>query len=174
MTGRRWGIPAKLGECAPNRAANNLQGTRPLNRCILLLACLLAVTAVRADIYRWIDHNGDLQFGDRPPPEHGAESVELSPANRYSHRDIDLPKLERPQAGPAVVMYSAQWCGVCKRARRYFQDNRIPFREYDVETSDKGRREYRRLGGRGVPLILVGEQRMSGFSARHFEQLYRN
>jgi glutaredoxin len=70
-------------------------------------------------------------------------------------------------------MYSARWCGVCKQARRYFRDHRVPFQEHDIETSDKGRRNFNRLGGRGVPLILVGDRRMRGFSAGRFEQLYR-
>ena len=32
-----------------------------------------------------------------------------------------------------VVMYSSEWCGVCKKAKTYFNANDIPFREYDVE-----------------------------------------
>ena len=151
----------------------------PLQRIAWLLAGLLAIMLTagsgQAEIYRWIDGEGKLQFGDRPPDAHSADKVELPPGNRYSHREIELPKLEpSPTAsGQRVVMYSARWCGVCKQARRYFRDHQVPFREYDVETSDKGRRDFSRLGGRGVPLILVGSQRMSGFSAGRFEQLYR-
>lgn len=141
----------------------------------LLFGLLLTTASGQAEIYRWIDEQGKPQFGDRPPDARGADKVELEPANRYSHREIELPK-RKPSPGASgsrVVMYSAQWCGVCKQARRYFRDHRVPFREYDVETSDKGRRDFSRLGGRGVPLILVGDQRMSGFSAGRFEQLYR-
>ncbi|PUD99939.1 MAG: hypothetical protein C3L25_04075 [Candidatus Sedimenticola endophacoides] len=72
-----------------------------------------------------------------------------------------------------VVLYGAAWCGVCERAKRYFRARRIPFTEYDVEKSAKGRRDYRRLGGRGVPIILVGKRRMDGFSEEHFATLYR-
>ena len=72
-----------------------------------------------------------------------------------------------------VVMYSTTWCGVCKRAKGYFRERDIPYREYDVEKSAKGRRDYQRLKGRGVPIILVGDQRMNGFSRDRFESIYR-
>jgi glutaredoxin len=62
--------------------------------------------------------------------------------------------------------------GVCKRAKRYFKANNIPFVEYDIEKSRKAAREYKKLGGRGVPLILVGKQRMSGFSEAGFKKIY--
>ena len=73
---------------------------------------------------------------------------------------------------PSVVMYSAVWCGVCKRARQFFNVNKIPFSEYDVETSAKGKKDFARLKGRGVPVILIGKKRMNGFDKVRFKQLY--
>jgi glutaredoxin len=73
-----------------------------------------------------------------------------------------------------VTLYSASWCGVCRRARSYFNRNRIPFTEYDVEQSERGRQDYRALQGRGVPIILVGATRMNGFSPDAFDAMYRS
>jgi len=69
-------------------------------------------------------------------------------------------------------MFSAEWCRYCREARRYFQTNRVAFRERDVDKDPAARREYDRLGGTGLPLILVGDQRMSGFSVDAFRRLY--
>jgi glutaredoxin len=69
-------------------------------------------------------------------------------------------------------MYSTVRCGYCRKARAYFKANGIAFTDYDVETSDKGRQDYRRMGARGVPVILVGDQRMMGFSESAFASLY--
>ncbi|WP_286717259.1 DUF4124 domain-containing protein [Thalassolituus sp. UBA2009] len=44
---------------------------------------LLSSLSVRADIYRWVDEQGRLQFSDRPPAEEHAETVELKPLNQY-------------------------------------------------------------------------------------------
>ena len=72
-----------------------------------------------------------------------------------------------------VVMYSTSWCGYCKKARRYFKSKGIKFVERDIERSRLAKVAYDRLGGNGVPLIVVGKNKMSGFSVGKFESLYR-
>ena len=71
-----------------------------------------------------------------------------------------------------VVMYATDWCPYCAKARAHFRKHGIDYVEHDIEKSPEGRAEYQRLGGRGVPLILIGEQRMSGFSEARFDALY--
>uniref|UniRef100_UPI0025D1CEFA glutaredoxin family protein n=1 Tax=uncultured Lamprocystis sp. TaxID=543132 RepID=UPI0025D1CEFA len=60
----------------------------------------------------------------------------------------------------------------CNQARRYFNTHGVAYSEYDVEQDAAAGREFKRLGGHGVPLILVGEARLQGFSEGGFEQLY--
>ncbi|OOY73476.1 glutaredoxin family protein [Solemya velum gill symbiont] len=74
---------------------------------------------------------------------------------------------------PEVIFYCASWCGICKRARNYFNSHQIPFTEYDVEKTREGMEGFRRYRARGVPLIFVDGQRMDGFSVARFRQLYR-
>ena len=50
--------------------------------------------------------------------------------------------------------------------------NKISFSEYDVETSAKGKADFARMKGQGVPIILVGEKRMNGFNPTRFKQLF--
>lgn len=137
-------------------------------------AMLLIVSSQpMADIYSWKDAQGQTHFGDRPPPESQARVLELR-INTYSAPEVkpfDSRSLAADQR--SVVMYSTAWCGVCKAAKRYFRGKNIPFKEYDVETSEKGKRDFKRLEGQGVPIILVGNQRMHGFSASRFESIYQ-
>ena len=70
-------------------------------------------------------------------------------------------------------MYPPPGVGVCTKARRYFEANNIGFTEYDVETSQTGKAGFEKLNGKGVPIILVGDKRMNGFSAAIFETLYQ-
>ena len=148
---------------------------------LLVVGLLGAAGMVQSEIYRWQDADGSWHFGDRPPATAKARvvrpkvnavapSAELRSAAQGLKAEAGRshPKIRRPR----VVMYSASWCGVCKRARSYFRSHHIPFKEYDVETTAKGRRDYKRLKGKGVPLILVGGRRMTGFSPGRFEQLY--
>ena len=121
----------------------------------------LALPAAGAGVYRWTDEQGRVHFGDAPPPERQAEGVELR-YNQMGSTPVPEGMLDRRAA---VVMYSAAWCGVCRRAKSFLQSRGVAFSEYDIETSRKGREDYRRLRGTGVPIIMVGEQRMNGFDA---------
>jgi len=68
------------------------------------------------------------------------------------------------QAQARVVMYATEWCGYCKQTRRFLDSKGIPFKEYDIEKSDEGRKAYEALGGRGIPLIDVNGTIIRGFS----------
>lgn len=132
--------------------------------------------SAQAGMYKWVDEQGVTHYGDKPPA--GQETLEIKgEISSYTSPEIgNLPEdfFERSRTASVtqVTMYSASWCGVCKRAKAYFQQQNIPFKEYDIDTSEKGKRDFHKLGGKGVPIILVGNRRMNGFSVGRFEQLY--
>ena len=81
------------------------------------------------------------------------------------------------QAVPAptevrVVMYATAWCPYCAKARDYFARTGTAYVEHDIEKSADARAEFKRLGGRGVPLILVGSEKLRGFNELAFESAY--
>lgn len=63
-----------------------------------------------------------------------------------------------------VVMYATEWCGYCKQTRRFLDSKGIPFKEYDIEKSEEGRKAYEALGGRGIPLLDVNGTLIRGFA----------
>lgn len=146
---------------------------------IIATLFLLPVTA-SGEIYKWVDADGKTHFSSSPPTHGEAETVEPKVINTYSSPDKSaappLSEIDTPNRKKAnrkkVVMYSTVWCPSCKTAKKYFRRKGIPFKEYDIETSAKGRRDYKKLKGTGVPIILVGKQRMTGFSASRFEKMY--
>lgn len=134
----------------------------------------MASPPLSAEIFKYVDDNGNIHFTDKPPREQKVEEVEVR-INSYTSPEIvpfEASVTTRVRKGK-VVMYSTQWCGYCKKARIYFRKNKIPFIEYDTETSEKGRRDYKTLDGHGVPIILVGKKRMNGFSEAGFERIYQ-
>ena len=144
---------------------------RDIRVFVLLVLGGLAVASAAAEIHQWRDAEGHVHFGDAAPTGVAATVVKVKP-NVYSSPSTEaLSKQIEPSN--EVVLYSAEWCGYCRQARNYFNEERIAFAEYDVETSDKGRTDYERMGAHGVPVILVGRQRMNGFSVDAFQSLYR-
>ncbi len=148
-----------------------------MTRYVTLLLALTLTTGVSfAEIYQWRDENGQVHFGDRPPADAKTETVEVK-VNSYQNVEVvynpDWFYKPKPKAGPTpVTMYSAKWCGVCKKAKKYFSSNNIPYQEYDIDKSAKGKKDFAKLKGTGVPIILIGNQRMNGFSPNQFESIY--
>ena len=65
---------------------------------------------------------------------------------------------------PEVVMYATEWCGYCAAARRFFNANGILFTERDIEKSGEAHDRHRKLGGRGVPLIVIDGEPIHGYN----------
>ena len=138
---------------------------------ILLITLILLVFSQPSfsKIYKYTDKDGNIQFTDKKPPEKAkAETIKLK------INTVKNPNIYNHSLGTSdkIIMYSATWCGVCKTAKKYFKSQGIPFQEFDVEKSAKGRKDFKRLRGRGVPIILIGKQRMDGFDRSYFEELY--
>ncbi len=142
-----------------------------MKRYRIVLLVTLSCAAQAVEIHQWRDAKGQVHFGDRAPADTVSTVVKVKP-NVYTSPNIEALS-QLVQRAEQVVMYSASWCGYCKKARRYFNDHGIAFNEYDIETDEKGQRDYERLGATGVPVILVGERRMNGFSAQAFESIYQ-
>ena len=140
-------------------------------KVLLLVSLLLTCLVCQAEIYKWVDENGRTHYSDSKPETETAETVDVK-VNTYTNVTIDDSVFYREEAPTRVVMYSTSWCGYCKKARRYFQKNNIPFTEYDIEKNNAARKRYDKLGGKGVPVILAGNKRMNGFSESGFEKIY--
>lgn len=75
-----------------------------------------------------------------------------------------------PQAAEAkhdnVVLYATAWCGYCKKTRAFLAENDIKYTEYDVEESEEGHKQFKALGGKGVPVIDIRGTVIKGYSIK--------
>lgn len=154
----------------------DLRKNTPASRRLGLLSCAVALGLMfasaflaAADVYEWKDADGGTHLSDRPPADYKAERMSI----RHFAPADEAPSDPDARA-PRVVMLSAAWCEVCSEARRWLTQNGVAFTEYDVERDPKGKEEFKRLRGRGIPIILVGDQRMDGFSARRLRAMLAN
>ena len=70
---------------------------------------------------------------------------------------------------PDVIMLGAWWCTYCYQAKKYFQKHNINYCEYDMENTVEGKHLYKVNGGGAVPILLIGEYQLSGFSEQQIE-----
>ncbi len=70
-----------------------------------------------------------------------------------------------------VVLFSTSTCSWCRRAKRYFREHRVPFKEVNVERDpDAARDLQRKTGQTGVPVIKIGRKWIVGFDQPAIEK----
>lgn len=77
--------------------------------------------------------------------------------------DLDFSTLS-VDGTETVTLYATEWCSYCKKTREFLTENNIEYYEYDIEKSETGRKQYQELNGRGVPLLLIGEEVVRGYN----------
>lgn len=157
-----------------------------MKRVIVAVVVLVlgSVMLSQAEMYRW-EENGIVTFKDTPPPVAKKRKVKV-----YRESDFDTaPPVPVPakssrnsQSAPSppaakkserfsgtIEMYSTEWCGYCKAAERYMKSQNYSYVKYDIEKDGAANQRHKQLGGRGVPLIIIGNHKMSGFSPETME-----
>lgn len=135
----------------------------------LTISLLLFTNTANCEIYKWVDENGKTHFGDKKPSKLKAERIRLK-INTYTSVTYDTAKFG---SGNNVIIYSTEWCGFCKKAKKYFKKNNVAYTDYDIEKNAAAKKRYDEMGASGVPVILVGKKRMNGFSVAGFNRIYK-
>jgi glutaredoxin len=150
---------------------------------IVVAISLSALSPASAQtMYKYVAADGKVVYGDRPPAD-GKVLKTLTPDSTPSsalpvsaEEQLRRLKALRPAAPAAsgVVLYSAAWCGYCTKAKAYLGAKGIAYREIDIDTPDGLASFAQAGGGKGVPLLLAGDQRVQGFSPGAYDQLFAN
>lgn len=139
---------------------------------VILLLCLTFTVGVfsvssLAEIHQWTDKKGVVHFSEYPPSVQPSTVIAVETQVTKGTQKVDGDEADSIK----IVMYGTAWCPYCKKAREYFTKNGINFVEYDVDKNPSRKREFKRLGGRGYPLILIGDNtKVQGFSVANFER----
>ena len=68
-------------------------------------------------------------------------------------------------------MFSTPTCSWCRRAKKYFRENKVPFKEVNIERdADAAREVQRKTGQGGVPVIKIGGKWIVGFDRPAIER----
>lgn len=81
-------------------------------------------------------------------------------------------KAKKDKANQQVTIYSTPTCPTCRSAKRYFDRKGIEFEDIDVMADQEQAHKMIHLSGQTtVPVIVVGEKVMVGFSQVEFEKI---
>jgi glutaredoxin 3 len=70
-----------------------------------------------------------------------------------------------------VLLFSTSTCSWCRRAKQYFKDRGVPFKEINIERDpDAARDIVRKTGQTGMPVIKIGSKWIVGFDRERIEK----
>jgi len=71
----------------------------------------------------------------------------------------------------AIKLYTTPTCTYCRKAKKYFRENRISFTEHDVSKDQRRADEMMRKSGQmGVPVVDVHGKVIVGFNQPEIER----
>lgn len=126
-----------------------------------LICSLAAVPASAAQLYRWVDDAGRVEWRDTPPPP-TAKKVEQRNIGTSTIQTSGLPYSVQMAVKNFPVTLWANNCGEgCDKARAHLNRRGVPYTEKDPADLEAFRKASG--GDLGIPLLFVGSTKLRGY-----------
>jgi glutaredoxin len=135
-----------------------------MRRSVALLATTLSVAsgvALAAQLYRWVDEKGNVEWRDTPPPA-TAKKVEERRIGGLAPSSVELPySLQLAVKNFPVTLWVTDCGDACNKARAHLARRGVPHQEKDPRADFEN---FQKLtGGTEVPVLFVGSTRLRGY-----------
>lgn len=141
-----------------------------MKRIVLLLCCLalMPLGAHAGKLYRWVDAQGKVHYGDTPPAD--AAQVEAKKLSGSVAPSEDLSyETRRAQQNFPVTLYVTKACGApCDQARGLLNKRGVPFSEKSISTQEELDSFKALSGSDSAPTLAVGRTFLKGFLAERW------
>lgn len=138
---------------------------RRTQKTILALLLALPLVVVAQGVYRWVDKDGKVHYGDSPPPENKSVQQKNLKAGTSTVTD-NLPFAVRDavQKNPVTVYLTK--CGeLCDGARALLAKRGVPYTVKDPDNNPADTESLNKLaGGLEVPFLQIGDTTIRGFT----------
>ena len=136
-----------------------------MKRSALLLgvAAVLSGTVLAAQLYRWVDDKGNVEWRDTPPPSGAAaKKIEQRKVSGGSASGAEQPFVVQQAMKNFPVTVWITDCGeACAKMRAHLERRGVPHTEKDPRADFENFKKV--SGGSEVPVIFIGSTRLRGY-----------
>ena len=132
---------------------------------VIALAVLAATLAAgplgAAQLYRWVDEKGNVEYRDTPPPPH-AKKVERRDMSGNTIETSTLPyNVQLAVKNYPVTLWSYDCGDPCAKGRAHLVRRGVPFTERNPQKEQEAMKKA--TGGTEVPFLFVGSTPLKGY-----------
>jgi hypothetical protein len=114
-----------------------------------------------AQLYRWVDEKGRVEWRDTPPPPN-AKKVEQRTLGANTIQTSELPySVQQAVKNHPVTLWLFNCGDPCDKARAHLTKRGVPYTERSAEKETEA---FKKLtGGTDVPVMIVGTRQVKGY-----------
>lgn len=145
-----------------------------MNKYLILVNVLFFIFCgtAQADFYQWEDENGIAHITDYPPPVKSGKKVQVHKYDSDVQGEQEQVSEEKKEAD--VILYTKDSCADCDKAREFLQAKKIPFTEYNTDTSKEAAKKRKTIDdGDDVPFAVINKDQVHGFSESVYNRLLK-
>lgn len=129
------------------------------------LSFALAAAVGAQEIFRWVDKDGKVHYGDRPPPAAEAKSVQTKKLGDSVIEQDAVPfAVSTAMKNNPVTLYANNCGEACTNGKALLAKRGIPFSDKNPESDPAAAGALKAVAGAlQVPTIVIGAIHLSGF-----------
>ncbi len=139
--------------------------------------------------YQFIDARGNVRFVERidevpeakragmgfveldVPPPLTPQMAQAARRRRSGPSRLAYADIQAPVSTPKVLLYFADWCRYCHKAKAHLDQRGVDYELRDVDIASVGEELQRKTGKQTIPVIDIDGRIMVGFRAARLDQM---
>jgi hypothetical protein len=134
---------------------------------------LLCAGLAQAQTYRWVDKDGKVHYGDRPPPAATGQVQERKLGAPAADKSLPYAVQQAVASFPVTLYVTKDCVEGCKEGRDYLKARGVPFSEKIVASNEEIDALKKLAGGNEavVPVLQVGPKNAKGWLQGDWQRL---
>ena len=138
-----------------------------MRKVLFFIIALAALPLGAAQLYKWTDEKGNVEWRDTPPPAN-AKKVETRNMGGNTIETSSMPfSIQQAMKKNPVTLWAFAECPPCNDARSHLARRQIPYTERNVQKDPETLKKL--TGSTEVPVLLVGAKQLKGYLAENWD-----